>query len=271
MNSIIFSLYYKNENFSHYSLLHYALSTLYRYTNNPNFKVIVFVSIDQEFTDFDFASYTHLSKFNLMRDFPEVKYVFGDYCDHHDDAYMSKWYYIEQAFKMNFSKVLFLDCDVIFFNDPSYIFEKYGNENAWSLYGGDDEIIGFPGLNSGQILLSDNIYNRIGEFFNKIYKKRQDLSKIAEIRYKQGLISFGHYKSFCYYNEQYSGQLVITEHGYNINSFDLKDIKWGLFDLGPITRDIHNDKVEIIDNPKAILHYTTASADQVVPLKYLQS
>jgi hypothetical protein len=184
---------------------------------------------------------------------------------------MSKWYYIEQAFKMNFSKVLFLDCDVIFFNDPSYIFEKYGNENAWSLYGGDDEIIGFPGLNSGQILLSDNIYNRIGEFFNKIYKKRQDLSKIAEIRYNQGLISFGHYKSFCYYNEQYSGQLVITEHGYSINSFDLKDIKWGLFDLGPITRDIHNDKVEIIDNPKAILHYTTASVDQVVPLKYLQS
>lgn len=144
-NVIYFSCYIDGEYaLDYYSMLYYALHSLLAVYDN-SFDIVVFYSFINCHDDFD--QYMHLGKYNLKRDFPNVNFIKSDYIDNYEtsnkfgntsmsDPWMSKWFHLPKLTEMGYSKIFFIDCDVIFFKNPSYIFE-YSTENIWSLGCGD--------------------------------------------------------------------------------------------------------------------------------------
>jgi hypothetical protein len=77
-NVLMYSIFNRaNVNQNHYiSMVHYSLKTLHKYIDFEEFDVLVFLNSDD---DLDFLNYTHLGKFNLIKDYPNVIFIKNDY------------------------------------------------------------------------------------------------------------------------------------------------------------------------------------------------
>lgn len=249
-NAILFSLYHKSSSNGEYiSFLHYALTTLYNHNKNPSFDIVVYMTSDIKDFSFNFA---HLKQFNLIKDFPNVRFEYSDYAL--ADGYMAKWYHLEKAFNLGYSKILYLDCDVIFLKDPSYLFDKYSDDKFWCLYEVStpitERILGCAGMNSGHFLMNRTLFRKVYKFFNSVTLKRISLTEQAVQLLRAGEIEQQELDSFSFFNEQYCAQMVLKDFNIDFEQFDRKEIDWGP------------------TKPNTIWHYTAAAGREVLPSKY---
>lgn len=280
MNAILYSLYLKeNSTKEHYSFLHYSLSTLYRFiSDRPSFEVIVFICIEEE--NFSIATYKHLDRFNLLHDFPQVKFVVDGYYKKYKDSkdpYMAKWYHIERGFQRGYEKILFLDCDTMFFKDPNYFFEKYSSKYAWVIYEAmaphTQKVLKTRGINSGQILLHKSMFDKFEDFFENLLKTREEINNVAKNMEKEGLLTSKELSAFCFFSEQYGPQVALLKKGVLLKELDYEDIMYGdpYNNIYNVFRNFENDTVDVIrikNEINGILHYTSGAGHTILPFKY---
>ena len=267
-HAIIFSLYhYSTSGGEFITFLHNCLTTLFNVIDsNPSFDVVAFLKSNDDTFSFDFE---HLNQFNIVKDFPNLKIVNSDYP--YSDAYMSKWYHFQKAFQMGYEKVFYFDCDIIFFKNPDFLFEKYKDDYFWCLYADINPytkaILGYPGISSGQFLMSKTLFNKIPDFFNTLTKKRVELTNKANKYFEEGLISASDRNSFNYFNEQYCAQEVFHDFKIPIKEIDRYDMNWG-YDIVPVIRDKEDDVIGYGDNHYTMWHYTSFHSYLILPKKY---
>lgn len=248
----------------YYSMLYHSLSTLKRYYDNE-FDVVVFYKTPA-FKDFTFEQYTHLNRYKIVEAFPFVKFIESDYSD--TDWYMTKWYHFPKLFEMGYEKVFFLDCDTMFFDKPDYFFMKYSANEFWALQEGLYDttrlVLGEEGINSGQVLISKKIYDKVPDFFNTLVKKRKKLIKKAEKLCKKKLLSSKELEGFKYFSEQYCAQMAFKDVGVPVSIFSTRDITYGGMSESTYRVTIRRNQV-FIETNVVILHYTSNWAYTVLP------
>jgi len=233
-NCIYYSMHIENiENLRYFCMVYNAMRSLFKFYDHT-FDVLVFYTFPENLETFDYKE-----KFNLIKDFPAVKFIESDYTKKYKmnrirpythDGYMSKWYHLQKCFELSYEKVLFLDCDTIFMKNPAYLFTKYANKNLWTLSCSDKihDILfpDIPNMNSGQFMLDISCVSTINSLYESIVKKRLDLSNLARTKLlDKDIISDAELSGYDYFNEQYCGQMVILEtEGVSYNTFDHKEI-----------------------------------------------
>jgi hypothetical protein len=258
-----FSLYCKDINtVDYYSQLYYALQTLEKY--KPfDFDVVVFYS----FPNFEMSSYMHLEKYNFLIDFPWVKFYPSTFTKYSNDTQTHKWYNLKDVFELGYEQVFYIDCDVIFSKDPSYIFDKYPKRTGiYHMKEGLDtlvaKILGQAGAASGQWIIDDNTFRMTNNLFECIVNKRIELREKA-----QRLLDKKDYNWYCTLDEQYAGQMALVDQGIPSLTFYPTEVNWHcVFDV-----KIKGNDIEFVDLGKTtILHYLGTNSHLAVP-KYLRT
>lgn len=248
----------------YYSMLYHSLATLKKYYNNE-FDVVVFYNTPA-FENNSFEQYMHLNRYKIIDAFPFVKFIKSDYKD--KDWYMTKWYHFPKLFDMGYEKVFFLDCDTMFFDKPDFFFLKYSSNSFWALQEGlhntTKQVLGEEGINSGQVLISKKIYDKIPNFYKTLVNKRKQLIKKAEKLNKNKKLSDTELDGFKYFSEQYCAQMAFKDVGVPIEIFDTKDITYGGARESTYRVVVRRDQV-FIETNVVILHYTSAWAYTVIP------
>lgn len=246
-NVVYFSLFIPTiENPNYYSMLYHALETLQPFYKNQ-YDVVVFYSTP----DADLKSYIHLNSFNLITDFPWVKFIESDYHTFSSNIYMHKWYNLEKVFDLGYDRVFYLDCDIVFNKDPAYMFERYNDKTAWALYEGNDTLIykflGYPGVPSGQLIISRTLFEKCDNLYERVLLKQTELIERA-----QSELTETQAKWFVTLSEQYSAQAVMLDSDILIRPLSMFDVNFGVsaFEIEL------NDQVPIVKNGNsAITHY----------------
>ena len=261
--ALYFSLYCKDkDNVDYYSMLYYALQTLEKH--RPfNYDVVVCYSTP----NFNFHTYNHLGKFNLEKDFPWVKFYSSKFVKHNTDTQTHKWFNLGYLFKLKYEQVFYLDCDVIFTKDPSYIFDKYPKTfGIYQMWEGADTVIakvlGRSGAASGQWLIDIDTFRMTNNLFECILNKRIELrNKAYEILDKSTA------DWYCTIDEQYAAQMALVDQGIPSIAMHAEDVNWHeVFDI-----NIKDDDVEFVDlNKTTILHYLGPNGHFAIP-KYLRT
>lgn len=267
-NAIIFNIYHHTNSGGEFiSFLHNCLTTLFKsIDNNPSFDVVVFLKSNDDTFSFDFK---HLNQFNIVRDFPNLKIVYSDYP--YTDPYMSKWYHFQKSFEMGYQKVFYFDCDIIFFKNPDFLFEKYSDDYFWCLYADINPytkaILGYPGISSGQFLMTKTLFDKIPDFFNTLTKKRLELTNKANKYFEEGLISMSDRNNFNYFNEQYCAQEVLKDFKIPIKEIDRYDMDWG-YNIIDVIRNEEDDVIGYSNKHYTMWHYTSYHSYLILPKKY---
>ncbi len=246
-------------------MLHHSLSTLTKQSTKLSFDVVVFMCCDDK--NFDLLNYNHLDNFNLVKDFPNVKFFKSDYDE--TDAWMSKWYHMQKTFEIGYEKVFYIDCDTIFFDNPSPLFELESGSMYCLLEVSshvNDLILKQKGINSGHIVLDRKVYEKIFNFFPSLKIKRQQLIDQAKDLYELGIINKQEFQHFTYFSEQYCAQMCMKDNDIELKLLDSHQINWGGSDR-TIEYD-HHGPVKIYPRPGIVLHYTTAGAHMYLPFAY---
>ena len=148
-NALMFNLHVENKNSMHYySMLYYALETLEKFYDET-FDVVV----HHKTKNFEFEKEFHLGVYNIYRQFLFPVYIESTYPD--QDGWMSKWYALQKTFELEYEKVFMIDNDIIFYGNPSYMFQKYGNKNVAHIGadGGYEKILERVGIASGNEII----------------------------------------------------------------------------------------------------------------------
>ena len=158
------------------------------------------------------------------------------------------------------------DCDVIFLDDVSVMFDKY-KEVFYGLYEGTSELMGKligtkNAMCSGQFFFKRELLLDIPIFFQKIMEKSKHLCDTINT-------TLDNHKDIPWIKtlmEQYAGHRVLMDYNILINPMHTSDIKFG-----STTCDIEvleNDEIKIINSTTKIIHYTNNNAFIFVPKKY---
>lgn len=248
------------ENMHYYSMLYYALETWERYYNN-NYDVFVSVSS----SDFNIWNEEYLG-LNITKRFPNVIYYKSDFDKSKYNVYLHKWYDIDKVFAKGYESIFQFDVDSIFYEDISYIFDKYNKQYIYSLTETYNptiyKILSECGKPSGQQIISNIILHKVDNLFLNILEKRNQLIEIAKQRLNN--TEFIWFKKL---SEQYSAQKVFNDFGVEYRSLNPNDIGMGVQDF----------KIECIDDnlvtnlkyKKAAAGYMSANYHLFLPNKYL--
>ena len=210
----------KQHNIYYYAMLYHALETLFQYYDG-SFDIVVFQSFIDEL---NFNDYSYLSKYNIVKDFKNIriikseykeKYKNQEYNDQVHSPWMSKWYNLQKVYEMGYKKVFMIDCDVVFFGNPSYIFSKYSSDYVWVLGCADDVFSSIykdkHPIMSGQVLIDFDRIHLPLDFYEKCIEERLKQRSLASaLEYKFGTRAI---KNFTFFNEQYSAQIVLENLG----------------------------------------------------------
>lgn len=257
-NALYYSIYLSNINqVDSYSMLYYSLQSIKNFYNNE-FDIVVFYST----TDINFETYQHLEKYNLIRDFPFVKFIESDYATKYSNVYMHKWYNFEKVFKLGYDKVFYLDCDVFFTRSISYLFMKYSDHALIGLCEGYTkaihDVLGRPGLPSGQIIVDKETFLKLDNLYEKILIKQNELIIKANKTLTELDANW-----FISLSEQYAAQMVFIDSKINIEFMDISDVCFGegLFDI-----EIKNHEVYIVNIMNtSVVHYFGKNGYLVCP------
>lgn len=216
-------------------LLYNALSTLAQHYNG-GFDVIIYYSFCAD--HMNDTSYKHLKRFSLLSDFPQFKFIKSDYNIRYKvlnnvkektihSPWMSKWYHLEQTVQLGYDKILFLDCDVCFYNDISKIFNLDTTHTIYTLAGTCDvgDIL-YPNkmwINSGQLLVNPKRI-RLLNIYDDITIIRSELHTLGEQLFEQKHITSNQLAEYYFFNEQYCAQLYFENLGYKMKMFESIDI-----------------------------------------------
>jgi len=284
-NVILFNVFLNTEwDYNYISFAHYALTTLYQVSSKEcNFDVLLCLSSNDKSFNFNFS---HLNQFNLVSDFSgfsNFRILKHDYNDENIDdiVYMCKWYSFEKAFELGYEKVFYCDSDVMFFQDPSYFFDKYDDEHFWTLFEPEwwVERLGYVTMNAGQCMvhrkLLEPIFSKKSKhpFFEACILKKKEMNKRAWKWLVNGDMTKESYLSFKYFNEQYCVQEVLMDNNITLKSFDRDEIDYGSdcvqIEDRRATDDL--DGVPVFKNtPSTIWHYTRnfSCDEKFLPKKY---
>lgn len=222
----------------YYLQLYNALKSLEEYYSGKYDIIIYYHFYDDLMKD---KSYKYLDQYNILNDFNFVKFIESDYNRNYDvvdysclentiksphTPYMSKWYHLESTLHLQYDKILFLDCDVHFFDDIADIFELESNKKFYTLYGRPCKILKIlygdndrRWINSGQFLVtSEDIDNK--KIYEDIADIRKKLHKYGDILRKQDLINDDELLRWKFFNEQYCGQMFFENIGISLTLFD---------------------------------------------------
>jgi len=135
-----------------------------------------------------------------------------------------RWINLIKSFELfDINKVLYLDTDVLFYQNPDLIFEKYNKDICYMIEGelnfdiitNTSHISDFPGTNDGFILLSKTEINKIKDNFESIWiEKIQFINNIVYNDLKNapdgnhGSI----YGNFIWNISQYAAYLIIKDN-----------------------------------------------------------
>ena len=245
--AIYFSLFIPTiENSNYYSMLYHALETLQLVYKNQ-YDVVVFYSTPGTALD----NHVHLNSFNLVNDFPWVKFIQSDYHVNHSNIYMHKWYNLEKVFDLGYDRVFYLDCDVVFNKDPSYMFNRYHDNSMWALIEGTDTLVykflNCPGVPSGQFIISKKLFDKCNNLHDCILLKQNALIAQAYVALTKTEADW-----FSHYSEQYAAQKVIQDSGINIQSLSLADVCFG---VSAFTVKLINNIPVVSVGENTITHY----------------
>ena len=245
--AVYFSLFIPTiENSNYYSMLYHALETLQLVYKNQ-YDVVVFYSVPGTALD----NHIHLNSFNLVKDFPWVKFIQSDYHVNHSNIYMHKWYNLEKVFDLNYDKVFYLDCDVVFNKDPSYMFDRYHDNSMWALIEGHDTLVykflNRPGVPSGQFIISKKLFDKCNNLHDRILLKQKVLIEQAYVALTKIEAEW-----FSNLSEQYAAQLVIQDSGVNIHALSIADVCFG---VSAFTVKLINNFPVVSVGENAITHY----------------
>ena len=244
---VYFSLFIPTIDNSNYcSMLYHALETLEPFYKNQ-YDVVVMYSIP----GVDLNEYLHLDDFNLIKDFPWVKFIQSDYHHTHSDIYMHKWYNLKKVFDLNYDTVFYLDCDIIFNQDPNFIFDKYNNNAAWMLLEGNDtpvcKFLGYPGAPSGQLVIHRTAFAKCKNLYEKILLKQQEL--VSRAYSEMSTIEAGWFKNL---SEQYAAQAAIIDCGVEIRALSVDDVCFG---INAFAIKFIDGIMDVTIGPSVITHY----------------
>lgn len=266
-NVLLYSLFHRaNSEGEFFSMLHYSLYTLKKQKIKSSFDVVVMMCSDDK--NFDLLNYNHLNQFCLKNDFPEVKFILTDY---NDNPHMSKWYHIQKTFELGYDKVFFLDCDTIFFDDPSEFFD-YDMGSVYCLREMrnrvNDILLKQDGINSGHVVLDRIVFEKIPNFYKTIVNRRLVLNNNARYLLGSNNITKLEYENFCFFNEQYCAQMCFVDRKIPIISLNVNKINW----LPPDIKINHGVNtvinVTLEPCPSIIFHYASCNAHIYLPQKY---
>lgn len=270
-NCLYFNLNIKNEHSTvYYAMLYQALESLTTYYDG-SFDVVVYYDCYFNFDDFKYLDKYHLKNFEY------IKFIESDYSKYYSidynlprlhDAYICKWYNLAQLFLMKYNKVFFTDCDVLFFKDPSYIFDKYDTNKKIYGLGCFDKVFNilYPNVEpflSGQLILDFNAVSDWSSFYNKIIELRHHQNNLAEKLYINGNISIDEKKMFQYFNEQYAPFMYLKTHNdfIYIEPEDYKVVDWRTLDgiNKYFNVSIENNEIILSSIESTVLHYCSGA------------
>lgn len=273
MNAIYFSLYlskYRGKNNPIVNCLIYALDTLQPHKAG-NFDTVVFICDEiggiKEYLSnrYDWVTFVDF-------EFDPTNYYKGHMGFH-------KWSNMLTFLEMPYDNILFLDCDVYFTKDPSYIFEKYDDDKYYALYQSYytkndhyivvdpnnkviirngkyfdfDDVAGFKGINSGQMLFKKKHIELVKDnFVNNMFMNHQTIEHKIDKLVIEGVLHPGVGEMSFWMTEQHAGQKAFMDVGIEIAEFDRNDINQTLHP----TRD------------PAITHYIYHVNKDVLPAEY---
>lgn len=268
-NAIVFTLQANSPKSMHYyAMAHYALETLQPFYTG-DYDIIFYHDV----SGFDFDNDKYNSEYNIKNDFPWVEYIKSPYKELYSipdvyargaihDAYMCKWYHLQETFKRGYDKLFMLDLDVTFIRDPGYFFEKYDDPTSFRC---DDEIIRLLlkkcGWSSAHIIVKKEHIGEIDTFYDRVAIQRKILYNRSKLLWDTGKISQFEHENFCFFSEQYSGQLIIEKRKRFV-SFDHDDVYW----KHPIEK-IVDDEITLKPQEATIVHYSTAASGSVLPAR----
>jgi hypothetical protein len=257
-NAVYIPLSITRNKMDYYAMLHYSFKTLHQYYNGE-FDIVVSVSS----ADFNIWDEDYMGM-NLIKDFPLVKFFKSDYHIFSPNPLMHKWYDVDKVFKMGYELVFCFDCDIKYFNNIDYFFEKYNDGNLYALFEGDNDhfikVLGRNGMAGGQIMFPKHIFENIPNLNDKVVEtQKQLITKAYEV------LDFDNARWFETLSEQYAIQSVFINSGYTPKSLSCNDVCFGreVYDIEYLEND-----VKIIANVTA-LHYLGSCNWLFLPKEYL--
>lgn len=263
-NAFLFPMYIKAPNIEYYCMMYNALDTLYKTGFNDEFDLFVYYFG----VGYDIRSYKHFDgPEDIFVDFPKVNFIHFPFdISTSSDVYFFKWKFVDHFFNHhNYDKVFITDSDLIFNKNPSYMFEKYGDDSAYVLWEDSNPIVkkvlGRNGVAGGQIMLSRKLYqNNIINLYDKISKERNLLLSKAK-----AMLSEQEYLWFDNLSDQYSLMNTLINSNINIQPLDIKDICYGII---ACNIEKYNDKEIKINFNTNILHYLGPYAYLFLPDRF---
>ena len=243
----------------YYSMLYYSLETLMQHKKS-DFDVVVFYQI----TLFDIHEYKFLDQYNLINDFPTVKFIELPKVEC-PVPFLSKWAAIENSLKLDYTQFYYVDCDVMFITDPGYQFDKYGGDKVWAIFEGTTNhvimLLGVEnGQSSGQFIYSKTAMSRIPEIYKKVdiaYKQLwKDWDRFIEIH------PMDHHVWVRSLLEQYAAQRVFIEAFLDVDRMSIIDIRYGIYTCDATFKD---GEITISNIITSIIHYTRNNAPLFIP------
>lgn len=157
--------------------LYNSLKTLRDY--NKDIPVIVVIEQDTNIIPLYNEGFSYIinGKFNLIKDFDDVEFVFMK--NNYKYSSLFKWCAIREVFNTtNHNKILYLNNNTFFTTDPLPFFEEFDKKYLWGITDttitGNDcfHTFGFRGMNSGQFLISRRVFNKLYKDFIRVIEKR---------------------------------------------------------------------------------------------------
>lgn len=259
-DAIYYTLHMKSEKgLDFYGMLYHSLETLMK-VYDGSYDIVVVWSTMAEW--FDMHDYEYLGKYNIARDFPQVKIVKSDYSD--EDVFMHRWYNFERVFELGYERVFYIDSDVIYFKKPNELFDKnkYPYGSFYVLTEGSNEIVltvlQHNGAAMGQVLVDRDTFYSVKDLYANISRMRLELMDRA----KQVLPNESDCNWFCNLVEQYAAYEVFQQQNIKVGGLWLSDVCFG-----PEChkfRVVGND-VEFTHMVPSIFHYFGNCGYYVVP------
>ena len=253
-NAFIFPLFIPDKNNTeYYAMMYNAMSTLHDVCKDSatNFDIVLYYYGN----NYDIKTHKHFDgNENLFIDFPNINFIELPFEKiNNSDVYFFKWKCMDHLFSCyNYDKVFITDADLIFYGNPSYIFDKYSSDYAYVLFEGSDKVVhkvlGGDGIAGGQLMISSKLYhNNIQNIYEKIsYERTILLDKAKEI-----LDNERDYIYFDKLSDQYSLMNCLLNSGIELKPLDTKDILYGILACNVA---IENQILNIKPNTN-ILHY----------------
>lgn len=266
--ALYFSTYFNPiQDNRHYVMLYYALETLSAF--HPfDFDVVVFCATPGKN---DIAEYNHKGLYNIVRDFPWVKFYNSDYFERfgyeQDAHFMHKWYHLKSVFDLGYEQVFYSDADVIFMKNPTFLFDVYDSEtclympkvsdkHAFKLiedvyrYSADDRY----GRSSSNWILHKKVFDTLPEtYYDEVCDIRRQYVRDAEALFGEDAIKT------TPFSEQYAGTLLFLKYSRILDWKDGSHFAWGeegdLWDT-----DFTVDGVKTVKKDIVMWHYTGGKA-----------